>query len=181
MREVFRALKGAGFVWKSMEAHRVRVRWVPQGRRALVARRMQVLHERGPDSSGNSGGAGDREGAMVDDEGAGGAVGPSGLPRESSIDVSHGEEAWARARLVLQLYRVQDRIYLLDLRRAGGDVFSFMNLCARLIAELKEPGAAGGGAGPGPSLMPTRGPAMGGAVAVPGSSSGADPPRPPGA
>jgi len=130
----------------------VRVRWVPPARRALVARRMQVLAERKSNSvsvsqRGTAAGGSDAS-AMEDGEVT---HGPSGVPREATIAVSSGHDAWALVRLVLQLYRVQDRIYLLDLRRAGGDMFSFMNLCARLIAELKEPGAAGGGAGPAPA------------------------------
>ncbi len=46
-----------------------------------------------------------------------------------------------RVRLGLQLYKVQRGIYLLDLQLLRGDPFTFMNLCARVIAELKVPAA----------------------------------------
>lgn len=38
--------------------------------------------------------------------------------------------------------QVQRGIYLLDLQLLRGDPFTFMNLCARVIAELKVPAAA---------------------------------------
>jgi 5'-AMP-activated protein kinase catalytic alpha subunit len=46
----------------------------------------------------------------------------------------------ARVKVDLRLYRVQSGVYLMDLARHGGDTFSFSNLCARIIAELKAPG-----------------------------------------
>jgi hypothetical protein len=44
-----------------------------------------------------------------------------------------------RLRFGVQLYKVQRGIYLLDLHLIRGDAFSFMNSCARVIAELKVP------------------------------------------
>ena len=43
----------------------------------------------------------------------------------------------ARSKIGLQLYKVQPHIYLLDFQRLDGDAFTFMNLCARIITELK--------------------------------------------
>lgn len=48
----------------------------------------------------------------------------------------------AAVRVLLQLYRVQRGVYLLDLGQADGDCQSFMSLCARIITELKVPAAA---------------------------------------
>ena len=47
-----------------------------------------------------------------------------------------------KLRLGLQLYKVQRGIYLLDLVLLKGDAFTFLNSCARIIAELKVPAAA---------------------------------------
>ncbi|RQM25980.1 hypothetical protein B5M09_000818 [Aphanomyces astaci] len=40
-------------------------------------------------------------------------------------------------KIGLQLYKVQQHIYLLDFQNLGGDAFTYMNLCARIITELK--------------------------------------------
>ncbi|ETV90989.1 CAMK/CAMKL/AMPK protein kinase, variant 1 [Aphanomyces invadans] len=40
-------------------------------------------------------------------------------------------------KIGLQLYKVQQHIYLLDFENLGGDAFTYMNLCARIITELK--------------------------------------------
>ncbi|KAF0700705.1 Aste57867_8759 [Aphanomyces stellatus] len=40
-------------------------------------------------------------------------------------------------KIGLQLYKVQQHIYLLDFQKLGGDAFTYMNLCARIITELK--------------------------------------------
>jgi 5'-AMP-activated protein kinase catalytic alpha subunit len=37
----------------------------------------------------------------------------------------------------LQLYKVQQHIYLLDFQKLDGNAFTYMNLCARIITELK--------------------------------------------
>ena len=42
----------------------------------------------------------------------------------------------------LNLYKVQQNIYLLDFQRVEGDGFSFMNLSAKIITELKTLSAA---------------------------------------
>lgn len=63
---------------------------------------------------------------------------------QSQLALEDGEnqvvEALRLARLVkidLRLYKVQRGIFVMDLQRAAGDPFSFMNLCSRIIAELK--------------------------------------------
>ena len=48
----------------------------------------------------------------------------------------------AHVKVDLRLYRVQPGVYLMDLSRHRGDTFSFSNLCARIIAELKAPSAS---------------------------------------
>mmetsp|Transcript_7285 Transcript_7285/g.26070 ORF Transcript_7285/g.26070 Transcript_7285/m.26070 type:complete len:603 (-) Transcript_7285:19-1827(-) len=54
---------------------------------------------------------------------------------------SRPEPQWD-VKIALQLYKVQRGIYLLDLQKASGDAFVFMNLCARIITELKVPASA---------------------------------------
>lgn len=48
----------------------------------------------------------------------------------------------AHVKVDLRLYRVQPGVYLMDLNRHRGDTFSFSNLCARIIAELKAPSSS---------------------------------------
>ena len=37
----------------------------------------------------------------------------------------------------LQLYKIQEDSYLLDIRKVDGDVLPFMDVCSLLLAELK--------------------------------------------
>jgi hypothetical protein len=62
--------------------------------------------------------------------------------REEAARMMTGPQRYATVKVQLQLYKVQRGIYLLDLQKAAGDPFSFMNLCARIITELKVPAAA---------------------------------------
>jgi serine/threonine protein kinase len=62
--------------------------------------------------------------------------------REEAARNMTGPQRYAAVKVQLQLYKVQRGIYLLDLQKAAGDPFSFMNLCARIITELKVPAAA---------------------------------------
>jgi 5'-AMP-activated protein kinase catalytic alpha subunit len=45
--------------------------------------------------------------------------------------------AQSQIKVGLQLYKVQQHIYLLDFQRLEGNAFIYMNLCARIITELK--------------------------------------------
>lgn len=45
--------------------------------------------------------------------------------------------AQSQIKIGLQLYKVQQHIYLLDFQRLEGNAFIYMNLCARIITELK--------------------------------------------
>lgn len=46
-------------------------------------------------------------------------------------------QAQSQIKIGLQLYKVQQHIYLLDFQRLEGNAFMYMNLCARIITELK--------------------------------------------
>ncbi|RHZ14766.1 hypothetical protein DYB37_009120, partial [Aphanomyces astaci] len=56
---------------------------------------------------------------------------PASPPSSSSTSVHKP------VKIGLQLYKVQQHIYLLDFQNLGGDAFTYMNLCARIITELK--------------------------------------------
>jgi len=43
----------------------------------------------------------------------------------------------AQVKLGLQLYKVVDDQYLLDVKRLEGDIFPFMDVCSSLLCELK--------------------------------------------
>jgi hypothetical protein len=119
MAEVMRALKDSGFQWTNVSQFRIRAKWKPAedtpAAAAMQAAAAAVHH------------------AQI-----------AGQPIPASLPRPEGLAACAEVRISLQLYRVppQKGIYLLDLRRAAGDSFSFMALCARVIAELKVPSAA---------------------------------------
>ena len=119
MAEVMRALKDSGFQWRHIAPYRVRARWLPAPGTPAAA-------------------------AMMAAASAARAAQARGEPVPASLPQPEGLAACAEVRIGLQLFRVppQRGIYLLDLRRAAGDAFCFMALCARIIAELKVPSAA---------------------------------------
>ena len=45
--------------------------------------------------------------------------------------------ARCKVKVGLQLYKIQDDLYLLDVRKVDGEVLPFMDVCALLLAELK--------------------------------------------
>ncbi|CEG50273.1 camk camkl ampk protein kinase [Plasmopara halstedii] len=47
------------------------------------------------------------------------------------------QQQMQQIKIGLQLYKVQQHIYLLDFQRLDGNAFTYMNLCARIITELK--------------------------------------------
>ena len=55
-------------------------------------------------------------------------------PAECSEAVRH-----AARKVGLQLYehKIQDNLYLLDVRKVDGEILPFMDVCALLLAELK--------------------------------------------
>jgi 5'-AMP-activated protein kinase catalytic alpha subunit len=58
-------------------------------------------------------------------------------PPSAASDYGH-----SRTKVALSLYKVQQSIYLLDFQRVEGEPFSFMRLCALIVAELKNLSAA---------------------------------------
>lgn len=74
---------------------------------------------------------------------------PKGFPSRPPASTGHAEhdyeahvkyqqlQAQSRIKIGLQLYKVQQHIYLLDFQRLDGNAFTYMNLCARIITELK--------------------------------------------
>ncbi|KAG2786318.1 hypothetical protein JG687_00017303 [Phytophthora cactorum] len=67
---------------------------------------------------------------------------PAGDPNNQNGVVMNPEEVklqqqMQRIKIGLQLYKVQQHIYLLDFQRLDGNAFTYMNLCARIITELK--------------------------------------------
>ena len=45
--------------------------------------------------------------------------------------------ARCKVKLGLQLYKIQEDSYLLDIRKVDGDVLPFMDVCSLLLSELK--------------------------------------------
>jgi len=58
-------------------------------------------------------------------------------------DAGHGQlstnnlAARCKVKVGLQLYKIQDDLYLLDVRKVDGEILPFMDVCALLLAELK--------------------------------------------
>ncbi|CAK4076612.1 unnamed protein product [Aphanomyces euteiches] len=50
---------------------------------------------------------------------------------------SPDESTLKNIKIGLQLYKYQQHIYVLDFQKLSGDAFTYMNLCARIITELK--------------------------------------------
>eukprot|EP01138_Halocafeteria_seosinensis_P000460 gb/GECG01000474.1/.p1 GENE.gb/GECG01000474.1/~~gb/GECG01000474.1/.p1 ORF type:complete len:709 (+),score=87.39 gb/GECG01000474.1/:1-2127(+) len=112
MSEVYRALKDAGFLWKTKAAFHVRCRWCPQSDESTEAN----LPSR--------------------------EISQTGLDGDQSGEVIEALRLARQVKIDLRLYKVQRGIFVMDLQRAAGDPFSFMNLCSRIIAELKVSAAA---------------------------------------
>eukprot|EP00644_Phytophthora_capsici_P009884 jgi/Phyca11/119653/e_gw1.39.449.1 len=68
---------------------------------------------------------------------------PSGDPNNQNggavvnMEEAKLQQQMQRIKIGLQLYKVQQHIYLLDFQRLDGNAFTYMNLCARIITELK--------------------------------------------
>ena len=41
-----------------------------------------------------------------------------------------------KVKIGLQLYKIQEDMYLLDIRKVDGDMLPFMDICALLLSEL---------------------------------------------
>ncbi len=41
-----------------------------------------------------------------------------------------------KVKIGLQLYKIQEDLYLLDVRKVDGDMLPFMDICALLLSEL---------------------------------------------
>ncbi|KUF90846.1 Katanin p80 WD40 repeat-containing subunit B1 [Phytophthora nicotianae] len=65
---------------------------------------------------------------------------PTGDPNGGAVmnpEEAKLQQQMQRIKIGLQLYKVQQHIYLLDFQRLDGNAFTYMNLCARIITELK--------------------------------------------
>lgn len=117
MREVFRALRDAEFQWKVVSPYHIRVRWRPST--ASVQALCQYPVQHAPSAALSPGSS---------------PITP--LATRESISLA------ARVKVDVRLYRVQAGVYLMDMARYAGDVFSFANMCACIITELKTPSRA---------------------------------------
>lgn len=197
MNEVFRALRDAGFEWKTLGPYRVRCRWIPgqqqQSGNKTSSSSSSELKETDMDIEGKSSSSRSgeyKDGSMMDtddkqrltdplyDDGYSSTGSDEDDPLYSTMipdsllmteipSASTNEDTkkhfrlqrspstiarakrralerprgYGSVKIGLQLYKVQRGIYLLDLQKISGDAFSFMNLCARIITELKVPAA----------------------------------------
>ena len=67
--------------------------------------------------------------------GGGGAVGGGGAGA-GTVDAS-SMAVRCKVKVGLQLYKIQEDSYLLDIRKVDGDVLPFMDVCSLLLGELK--------------------------------------------
>jgi len=57
-------------------------------------------------------------------------------PLEQTLDAS-SMAVRCKVKVGLQLYKIQEDSYLLDIRKVDGDVLPFMDVCSLLLGELK--------------------------------------------
>ena len=48
-----------------------------------------------------------------------------------------GQAVRCKVKVGLQLYKIHEESYLLDIKKVDGDVLPFMDVCALLLGELK--------------------------------------------
>jgi 5'-AMP-activated protein kinase catalytic alpha subunit len=65
-------------------------------------------------------------------DGAGGAGGAGGAAGCGMLGATR-----CKVKVGLQLFKIQEGSYLLDIRKVDGDVLPFMDVCALLLGELK--------------------------------------------
>jgi len=61
---------------------------------------------------------------------------PIEAPAAGTLDAS-SMAVRCKVKVGLQLYKIQDDSYLLDIRKVDGDVLPFMDVCSLLLGELK--------------------------------------------
>ena len=49
----------------------------------------------------------------------------------------HSMVARCKVKVGLQLYKMHEDSYLLDIRKVDGEVLPFMDICSRLLSELR--------------------------------------------
>ena len=108
MADVFRALKTLGFEWKILSPYKLKTRYPPQ--------------------------------SALDELSSSNALAPLTASASASSDSASAAASVAPPKLVkmgLQLYKTPRSRYVLDVQKLYGETFVFMNLCARLMTELR--------------------------------------------
>ena len=54
-----------------------------------------------------------------------------------TMDPAFNALVQCKVKVGLQLYKIQEDSYLLDIRKVDGDVLPFMDVCSLLLGELK--------------------------------------------
>ena len=62
---------------------------------------------------------------------------PPSLPHGAPPLTPSRSPVRCKVKVGLQLYKIQEDSYLLDIRKVDGDVLPFMDVCSLLLAELK--------------------------------------------
>eukprot|EP00245_Coleochaete_scutata_P001531 TRINITY_DN11908_c0_g1_i1.p1 TRINITY_DN11908_c0_g1~~TRINITY_DN11908_c0_g1_i1.p1 ORF type:complete len:559 (+),score=106.05 TRINITY_DN11908_c0_g1_i1:66-1679(+) len=115
MREALRALAEVGIKWKKTGLYNIKCRWVaPPPPSASV--HSDGLHDSPMASSSHHGGA-------------------SGI-NSSTENSSGGAREGSSIKFELQLYKMREERYVLDVQKIEGASFLFLDLCARLLAAL---------------------------------------------
>ncbi|CAM9714870.1 unnamed protein product, partial [Heterosigma akashiwo] len=122
MTEVYRALQHLNCEWKMVNSYRIKVRWKPN------AHRVRLSAQPRPGPPPRPPGPHHRQGFQQHGGGLFASLLGGGPPPATP---------GTRPGRSLSLYKVQQHIYLLDFQKAEGDAFSFMELAARIITQLK--------------------------------------------
>jgi len=124
MKDVFRALKVTGFQWKVLSAYQLRCR-------AFISDSKAKTHDPTPmDIS-------EPISTSVSSENAISPQNQSSLPSLEHNQKSSSCCAANCVKLALQLYKVKDKKYLLDIKKLDGDTFPFFDLCSKFLNELR--------------------------------------------
>lgn len=132
MAELYRVLQAKGVTWKKVAPYNLRCRTevrlrLPSGSRPSSGRMSDGSDEMQFDGDGHHVAAG---------SGGGGGGGGNHLQRRSA-DSAGGPTRLCEVKFEAMLYKARDDEFVLDVQRLAGDMYVFMDVCGRMMVELR--------------------------------------------
>eukprot|EP00741_Cyanophora_paradoxa_P023685 tig00021612_g22879.t1 len=165
MADLYRALKALNFEWKTISPYQVKARRIDPSAAVAAAAAASTAAVAAPSGSGGAPGgpaasalsaaiaastAAQQQGAVPmetltamtasmlaekkDGQGTAAAASAAAAAAEASQAADHLRKSM---KIMVQLYKVHDTRYLLDIQKMYGGTFPFLDFCSKLIGELR--------------------------------------------